>query len=392
MKHIHKFITEDDVNDYKSITNDELKKGILGFGSGFCFSIKGSDYDFDSFLTDEYFDEEIKNFDFRKTFGLPEGDLDDLLEQFREEGFTKYCRAGNWRHSFIKVLNNDGNIRDYSTWTTSFRYVNKWNQESELQEYRIIAGEKDKIMWIECDSPDDKCNFISDCKNIYKISYGEKKLFLSRNNFSTDEYLSYDNDDINDHLIHKFRLEKTIERKKFVFPIDEHLDKRFFYKGPKYNKYFEYMYSYPRNTTILISIQVKNNLFYIEIENITYPLYGYILLDLNEIRIVEAEKIGKISFINKIISSYKKWVSNISIFFDYETRLLTQNDIDELLTALHGNIINRINIIMKRIIFSFKNLSCYKLIIITKKFVYIICLGKFKKELREDSYYSTYGE
>jgi hypothetical protein len=48
---------------------------------------------------------------------------------------------------------------------------------------------------------------------------------------------------------------------------------------------------YPNDITILVIIQTKDNLLYIEIENITYPFHGYMLLDLNEIRIVETKKI-----------------------------------------------------------------------------------------------------
>ena len=78
----------------------------------------------------------------------------------------------------------------------------------------------------------------------------------------------------------------------------------------------------------------------------------------------------------------------MKIYLDYEPRLFTQDEIDTLLTALHGSIINRIKLIIKRIILYFKNIFDYKLIIIKNKFVYIIDLGGIKKELREESYYS----
>jgi len=41
---------------------------------------------------------------------------------------------------------------------------------------------------------------------------------------------------------------------------------------------------------ILIGIHVENNMFCIEVENITYTFYGYVLFDLNEIKIIEAKK------------------------------------------------------------------------------------------------------
>jgi hypothetical protein len=80
----------------------------------------------------------------------------------------------------------------------------------------------------------------------------------------------------------------------------------------------------------------------------------------------------------------------MKIYFDYKTKLFSQDEVDTLLTALHGSIMNRIKIIKKRIIFSFKSISDYRLVIIMNKYVYIIGLGGFKKELREDSYYSYF--
>ena len=47
----------------------------------------------------------------------------------------------------------------------------------------------------------------------------------------------------------------------------------------------------PNDLTILVSIQVKNGFFYIELENITYPQYGYLLLDLKNFSVIEAKTI-----------------------------------------------------------------------------------------------------
>jgi hypothetical protein len=384
MIHLHKFVSEDDVNYYKSMSNDEIKE-MLYIGK-----------DFDN-IPDGDFKEKLKKFDFRKLYGLPDGDIDVLLEQFRKENFTKYCRKSDWRYSFTKVLNNDGSIIDYRTWTASFKFINKWSQETEPQEYKIIIDENEKILWIGYNF---NYYFISVGENIYRFTYEHKHISLYPNVCFTDEHFSENDMEVNDQLIvnrknigvekfGSFDIAKTILHEEKIgvkISINECFEKGFFYKGPKWNKFYEYMYS--KDTTILISIQARNNLFYIEIENITYPVSGYILLDINDIRIVEAKIINKISFINKIKSSYKNWTSNNNIYLNREThRVFTQDEIDVLLTALHGSIINRIKLIIKRIILFFRNSLEYKLIIIRNKFVYIIGLDGLKKELREDSYY-----
>ena len=79
---------------------------------------------------------------------------------------------------------------------------------------------------------------------------------------------------------------------------------------------------------------------------------------------------------------------NIHIYLNHDIRrILTLDEIDALLTVYHGSLIDRIKLLRKNIILSLKNFLEYKLIIIRKKFVYIIGLDGIKKELRENSYY-----
>jgi hypothetical protein len=82
--------------------------------------------------------------------------------------------------------------------------------------------------------------------------------------------------------------------------------------------------------------------------------------------------------------------SNMKIYLDYKPRVFTQDEVDTLLTALHGSIMNRIKLIIKRIILFYKNIFDYRLIVMKNKFVYIIRIGEFKKELSEESYYSYF--
>jgi len=290
MIHIHQFVTESDVNYYKSMTNDAIKK-----------KLKINEV-LDSVNAGNDPDEELEQIDLRKLYGLPDGDIDVLLQQFREDNFTQYCRRKDWELSYIKVLNNDGTINDYHTWTASFRYANKWNQESDSQKYRIIVDDNNKILWIGVYNKDDY--FISVGKNIYSFSYEHKDISMFPNISDKDEYFSDEAMELNDGLIIKYRenlgtlrFSGSFDDVKAIFSeerigarisIDEYFEKGFFYKGLKWNKSYDFLY--PRNITILLSIQARNNLFCIELENITYPFHGYILLDLNELRIIEAKK------------------------------------------------------------------------------------------------------
>jgi hypothetical protein len=274
MIRIHKFINEEDINYYKGISNDDIKKLIEKLFEGH-----------------------------REVIGLPNGDIDVLLEQFRENNFTEYRRKTEWHYTFTKVLDNDGTIKELNTKTARFDFINKWNQEEGwYQKYRIIVDDNMKILWIG--RYNEKQYFISVGDKIYEIEYEHKQIKLFPNISCEDEYFYEGNNKKNDCLVKKYKENMgtyrygTIDNVKEIFKkekigvsisVDEYFKKGFFYKGFKWNKNWNNYYGYDY-ITILIDIIVKNGLFCIEIENITYPFYGYLLLDLDKLEIVEAKK------------------------------------------------------------------------------------------------------
>jgi hypothetical protein len=269
MIHIPTFIDERGVKRFKAMSNDELKEIIER-------------------------DKEL--------LGIPNEDINVLLEQFRKDDFLTYCRDNEWEYSYTKILNNDGDVKELDTRIADFRFINKWGQKSENSKYRIIVDDNCKILWIG--AYDEKQYFISSGNKIYGFKYEHKYIDLYPNILSSNDYFNEENNEINDALINQYRKNigwyrfGTIDDAKNIFEkekigasisIDEHFEKGFFYKGLKWNETWKYYFGYDY-ITIFIDIIVKNNLFCIEIENITYPFYGYLLLDLDKLKIIEAGK------------------------------------------------------------------------------------------------------
>jgi hypothetical protein len=225
------------------------------------------------------------------------------FEQELKNGSASYCRNGDWKYECIHILNNDGNIISLGTRTARFRIVTKLGQESVLQKYRIIVSRDNKILWIG--SYRDNNYFISCGEKICELKYEHKTLEFFPNISTDDEYFVENDNEKNDDLIRKYRKNigryrsTQIENVRKLFAeekigvdisLDEHFEKGFFYKGPKWNKNWDEYYGY-NYRTLLIDIIVKDGMFCIEIENITYPFYGYVLFDLNEFKILEAKKV-----------------------------------------------------------------------------------------------------
>jgi hypothetical protein len=224
------------------------------------------------------------------------------LENELKNGDANYCRKDSWNHGCINVLNSDGNVLRLQTRTASFRIINKFGQEGCLQKFRIIIGDDNKVLWIG--NYTNKKYFISCGEKIIELGYRHKYLELYPNISTDDEYFVENDNEKNDNLVKKYRENighyrfTQIENAKKIFEeekigvnisLDEHFEKGFFYKGLKWNINWEEYYGY-NYITVLIDIIVKNGLFCIDIENVTYPFYGYILFDINEIKILEAKK------------------------------------------------------------------------------------------------------
>ena len=251
----HGIVTDDDIKYFKSLTNDEIKKMIAHYGS--------ISYEFLKF---------------------PKGNLDDLLQEIRDEGFNNFVRIGNWHSCFAKVLNYDGIVKRIKAYEVTFRYINKWKQKSPSVKITIMINDNSKIIWLGIKNKLNK-NYISYNDNIYQFSYSHKKLELLKTELPHDIYFNKEDLDCNIDIIRKhYNSNKLIE-----IDLNDCFEKGFFYKGPKWTSDWR-KEKYPNDITRLTKISVKNNYFYLEIENITYPFKGWCLLDLEEMKIIEAKK------------------------------------------------------------------------------------------------------
>jgi hypothetical protein len=276
---IHKFIEPRDLAHYRSMTYEEIKKlittGETEFGLG------------------------------RETIGLPEGDIDSLLKEFRAPDFSVFTRKGGWIYGFVPVLNNNNEVQEFKTRHASFCYVNKWGQESNPWTYKIVLDNSDNVQWIG--HWEGKPYFLSVDNKLYRIWYEHKQLSLFPNVCENTETVDKtDQEKYLDSLAATRRwgdwmtggsspesIKKAFEEQKngIILSLVPYFEFGFFYRGYKWTPSWGKFLS-PYDRTILTAITAENGLFRIEIENISYPHRGYLLFDLREFKIVESGKIG----------------------------------------------------------------------------------------------------
>jgi hypothetical protein len=139
-----------------------------------------------------------------------------------------------------------------------------------------------KVLWFGYHK--ERQYFISVDDNIYEIEYEHKFLRFVPTKCDKTEYFNDSEEEISDNIV-KIYSENNVG---VTIGLKEYFEKGFFYKGPKWNRYW-HDFLYPHDITMLIAISAQDGLFHIEIENITYPHRGYVLLDLRELRIIEAK-------------------------------------------------------------------------------------------------------
>jgi hypothetical protein len=241
----------------------------------------------------------------RKATGLPEGDLDVLLKEFRAPDFSVFTRKGGWVYGLVPVLSNNNEVQEFETRHAYFCYANKWGQESNPWAYKIVLDKDDNVQWIG--HWDGKPYFLSVDNKLYRIWYEHRQLSLFPNVCeNTEQVDKTDEEKYLDTLVAAHQgggrmtsgsspelIKKAFEEQKYGVMIEllTYFEPGFFAQGNKWTPSWGKFLS-PFAKTILTSITAENGLFRIEIENISYPHRGYLLLDLKEFKIVETGKMG----------------------------------------------------------------------------------------------------
>jgi hypothetical protein len=208
---------------------------------------------------------------------------DETLKLIRDNSTYILKRYSRWDIVEIPVITNSLVKVPITCVSAKYKYVNNWGHESCLFVNKIIYNDKN-VLWIEKDMQNMPQYFILKNGNIYGISYEHK--FITIYNSIDDAFKEFT---VNagetdfDEIINEYEPGKQliIETK---IDLSEYFDRGFFYKGMLFGENLQ------REITILKNIEFINSLLKIEIENISYPHTEYILLEIEENRIIENKK------------------------------------------------------------------------------------------------------
>jgi hypothetical protein len=216
-----------------------------------------------------------------KCFNINNININETLELIRDNATYAITRCSDWNISKIPLVNNSLNRINIKCVCAEVKYVNKWGDAIYPSTYKIIYDGK-KVLWIK-NTYEEPQYFILKSEKIYGISYKHKFItiyncidilcneFGINNNTNFDEIISnYD------------KMHPVIN--EFIIDLSEYFYKGFFYKGTLFDR------NWKQEISKLKSIEFINGLVKIEIENLTYPHVGYVLLEIENNKIIEARK------------------------------------------------------------------------------------------------------
>ena len=226
-----------------------------------------------------------KILDFFKIYNV---DRDIELNLLIDHATKKLIRISEWKYEDLRLINLSEN--KCKSLHASFKYENKWKHSTEQKIRRIILDENNNVAWIKNNyiEPD---YYICTKNRMYGLYYNHTKrmeqcLFIYDNNDLIDLHINIEN--INDTALDAVMEEidaKIIDSNEKKIDLSKHFGKRFFYKSQ--NWVYEYP---PKEITVITSVQKENGYIRIEIENVTYPYSGYLILDIEKAKIIEAKK------------------------------------------------------------------------------------------------------
>jgi hypothetical protein len=222
-------------------------------------------------------------------FNITAIDIDTQLKFIRDNGKEKPVRYSSWEFYNIPLVNNKNKELKLGVCKSKFKNVNNWGNGATISEHKIVYNNM-KVIWIKNDYRDPELFLLND-DEIYGLTYKNKYITVYYNISVIKDNVEIKPEYKNiDEIIVKYDYERN-KCDEYILDLTENVEKKFFYKGIKWNNYDWLEKYYPNDRTRINDIYVNDGYFCIEIENITYNNYCYnFFLDIKNHKIVEVSR------------------------------------------------------------------------------------------------------
>jgi hypothetical protein len=214
-------------------------------------------------------------------FSLTGIDIEELYELVKDNASHVLVRLSEWKNTEFQLISDTAKKIKFCCYFAEFNYVNKWGYSSKPITYKAIHDNK-HFYW-PINRYDEPQFYVLKNNKIYGISYKHKIITIYKCLKRIYDKKTVDFNEWLDGVIAKDVKRNKIDKNKI--DLSEHFYTGFFYKGFLYDRNWE------KPITIMKGIEFVDGKLKIDIENLTYPHKGYVLLDLENTKIIEAKNI-----------------------------------------------------------------------------------------------------
>jgi hypothetical protein len=200
-------------------------------------------------------------------------DIDEKVNYIRLNGTERQIRISDWQFFTMPLICDAEAKQSLTCRMADFKYANNWGDETASVQRKIIHDMNGNVIWVKTDYRDPQHIIYLD-NDYYAIENKHKHLIIYKN-MKIKKGINVNNEYANlDDIVKEYDNDRY-KCDEINIDLTEHFPKGFFYKGPKWTKEL-----FPKGIIELREIKAVDGLVRIEIENISYPHKGRVLLDL----------------------------------------------------------------------------------------------------------------
>ena len=220
-------------------------------------------------------------------FKIEEDNIHEIIKTILENTKFYYCRISDWNTMKIPIINDINKTLYLKCYYAEFKCKNNWEHERYSLTCKIICYEN-KVIWIHSQRGEAPEYFVIKNNKIYGLSTPKmydrcyKKIFIYKDLDITYKDIIFDIDKL-DKIVNVNFVKKS-EFNEIVIDLEKYFYKGFFYKGILWDRNWE------GHIALVSNIYFSDTYLIIEITNLTYPHSGYLLVNLEEGKVIEAKK------------------------------------------------------------------------------------------------------
>jgi hypothetical protein len=204
--------------------------------------------------------------------------FEELYNTIKYHATLSIKRVSDWKTNEVKVIEKAPGLSYLKYCTADMVYTNSWGYKSEPSAIHIFISDE-KIIWIGADF-DKPQYFISKDGIFFCLRYRHKELTVVKNlDHVFRDINSLDTSKLDDVVCACDKM--PIQPDESRIDLTDYFYKAFFYKGFLFDR------NWTGELTTIKNVEFCQDFLKVEIENLTYPHSGCVLLDLDDCKIIE---------------------------------------------------------------------------------------------------------